>query len=124
MRKTGRWVVGTVIMVGALLLAVGGPATAPPLSSQVAAYLTNRNLALAVVLLALLIAASARTLGVAVVITGAMHALDAGFDLYFRNAPAVIGSAVFAVLFLAAAAWLFTQPATPLFHRPFGRASS
>jgi hypothetical protein len=119
-RNAGRWLVAILIVLGALLLAVGGPATAPPLSSQVAAYLTDRNLALAVLLVALLLAAPARTLGVAVLVIAVMHAVDAGFDVYFRNVPATLGSLVFAILFLASAVWLFRQPATPLFRARAG----
>lgn len=112
-----RWLVGAVIVLGALLLAIGGSTIAPPLSSQVAGYLTDRNLALAVLLVALLIVGRARTLALIVLVAGVMHAADAAFDVRFGNVPAAVGSVVFAVLFLAAAAWLRGQPAT---ERLFG----
>jgi hypothetical protein len=122
-RKASRWLIAIIIVLGSLLLAVGGPATSPPLSSQVAANLTDRNLALAVVLVALLLGAPARILGAAVLITALMHAVDAGFDIHFDNVPAALGSLVFAILFLAAAAWLFRQPAAPLFRAMAGSST-
>ncbi len=115
MHRAIKCLVAGLVVLGALVLAVGGPTTAPPLQSQVAAYLTDRNLALAAVLVLLLLAASVRSLAIAVLITALMHALDAGFDVYFRNPAGVIGSLVFALLFLAVAAWLFRQPDRRLF---------
>lgn len=118
MHRASKWLVAALVLLGALVLAVGGPTTASPLQSQVGAYLTDRNLALATVLVALLFTASARTLGTAVLITAGTHALDAGFDVYFRSFAGVVGSIVFTVLFLAAAAWLLRQPDRRLFAAP------
>jgi hypothetical protein len=50
-----RWPVAIVVVLGALLLAVGGPAIGSPLASQLGAYLTNRNLTLATLLVVLLL---------------------------------------------------------------------
>ncbi len=101
-----RWIAAAVILLGAFLLAVGGPLTAPPLQSIAAAYLTDRNLALAAILVALLAWAPRRTLGVVVLIMAAMHGVDAVFDALLRNIPAAAGSAVFAGTFLVVGVWL------------------
>jgi hypothetical protein len=101
-----RWIAGVVVLLGALLLAAGGPLTAPPLQSIAAAYLTDRNLALAAILVVLLVWAPRRTLGLVVLITAAMHGVDAVFDALLHNIPAAAGSAVFAGVFLVVGAWL------------------
>jgi hypothetical protein len=112
-----RWIAAAVIVLGSLLLAAGGPLTAPPLQSITAAYLTDRNLALAVILLALLVWASRRTLGIVVLITAAMHGIDAVFDVILRNVPAAAGSVVFAVVFLLVGVWLLRDGEDRLLRR-------
>jgi hypothetical protein len=104
-------VVAAVVVLAALLLAVGGVTTLPPFSSRAGAYLADRNLGLAVLLLALLLMRWTRSLAAVLLMTVVVHLVDALADIYFQDVPAVAGSLVVATLSAGAALWLFKQPA-------------
>lgn len=112
-----RWIAAVVIALGALLLAAGGPLTVSPLQSVPAAYLTDRNLALAVILVWALVWASPRVLGLVVLVSAVMHGVDVLFDVLLRNIPAAAGSAVFAAVFLVVGLWLLRQRGGSLLRR-------
>jgi hypothetical protein len=105
-----RWLVIAVVILAALLLGVGGLTIAPPLSSQPAAYLADRNLGLAILLLVLLAIRWTRALAAVLLTTAIIHVVDAVADVYFQSPAAVIGSVVVAILSILAAAWLLKQP--------------
>jgi hypothetical protein len=98
-----------VVVVAALLLAVGGVTTLPPFSSRAGAYLADRNLGLAALLLVLLLMRWTRSLAAVLLMTVVIHLVDAAADVYFRDLPAVAGSLVVAILSAGAAVWLFRQ---------------
>ena len=105
------WVlVAAVVVLAALLLAVGAVTTLPPFSSRAGAYLADRNLGLAVVLVVLLVIRWTRTLAAVLFMTVVIHLVDAMADVYFQDLPAVVGSVVVAIISAGAAAWLFKQP--------------
>lgn len=103
-------IVGALVMaivcLAALLLVVGGLTIAPPLSSQPAAYLAERNIALAVLLVALLVMRWSRSLAAVLLTTAIIHVADGAVDVYFHSPAATIGSFVVAILSLFAAVWL------------------
>jgi hypothetical protein len=74
-----------------------------------ARYMGARNVALAVMLLILVAVRSRRVLAGLVVTTALANALDCALDLVAQRWPAAPGPFLFAVLYLAAAAWLFRQ---------------
>ena len=111
-RENGRvgWILAiAVVVIAALLLAVGGLTILPPLSSQAGAYLADRNLGLAVLLVVLLALRWSRSLSAVLLATAAIHLVDALADAHFLNWPAAIGSLVVAVVSAAAAVWLFRR---------------
>lgn len=112
--KNGRvgWILaGAVVVVAALLLAYGGLTILPPMASQAGAYLANRNLGLAVLLLTLLALRWTRSLATVLFGTAVIHLADALADAHFLLWPAAAGSLVVAVLSAVAAVWLFRRPA-------------
>ena len=115
-REGGRagWILaGAVVVAAALLLAVGGLTTLPPLASQAGAYLATRNLGLAVLLLVLLGLRWTRSLASVLLATAVIHLFDALADARLLLWPAAAGSLVVAVVSAAAAAWLFRRAAGP-----------
>ena len=74
-----------------------------------ARYSGTRNVALAVMLLTLVAIRSRRVLAGLLVATALANALDCGLDLVAQRWPAAPGPFLVAVLYLAAAAWLFRQ---------------
>ncbi|HYW27394.1 MAG TPA: hypothetical protein VE953_24700 [Terriglobales bacterium] len=107
--RVGWILAGAVVVVAALLFVVGALTTLPPLSSQAGAYLADRNLGLAVLLVALLALRWTRTLAVVLLGTAVIHLVDAAADAHFALWAAAAGSVVVAVASAAAAAWLFRQ---------------
>lgn len=115
--------VDIVVILGALLIGAAGLASifAPqvvltavgvsgvPINAGTeifARYTGARDVALAVMLLILVAARSRRVLAGLVVATALANALDCVFDLVAQRWPAAPGPFSFAVLYLAAAAWL------------------
>ncbi len=74
-----------------------------------ARYTGARDVALAVMLLILLAVRSRRVLAGLVVATALANALDCALDLVAQRWPAALGPFLFAILYLAAAVWLFRQ---------------
>jgi hypothetical protein len=107
------WILsGAVVVVAALLLGFGALTTLPPLASQAGAYLADRNLGLAVLLLALLALRWTRALAAVLLATAVMHLVDGVADAHFLLWPAAAGSLVVAVVSAVAAAWLLRRPTT------------
>jgi hypothetical protein len=121
-----RWLVDAVVLLGALLtglvgvlslvapaafLAVIGHQGMPVTSSgQIfAAYTGTRELAIAVALVVLLVLRSTRVLAALMVVTAGANLLDAVDALAAGRWVQVPGALVFALAFLAAAAWLAKQ---------------
>jgi hypothetical protein len=98
-----------VVVLSALLLGYGGLTILPPLGSQAGAYLADRNIGLAVLLVVLLILGWTRCLAALLLTTAGMHYIDAAADTYLQNVPAAAGSLVVAVISTIAALWLFGQ---------------
>ena len=103
------WAARGVVILAALLLAVGALTLLPPLSSRPGAYLADRNLGLAVLLVVLLALGWYRSLGAVLLATALIHSFDGVADIAFGNPPAAIGSFVLAVLSAAAALWFLRQ---------------
>lgn len=118
--------VDIVVVLGALLTAAAGLASifapqvflaAVGVSSEpinagteiFARYTGARDVALAVMLLILVAVRSRRVLAALVVATALANALDCALDLVAQRWPAAPGPFLFAILYLAAAAWLFRQ---------------
>jgi len=99
-----------IAILAALLLGIGGLTILPPLSSRAGAYLADRNLGLAILLLALLAARWTRSLGAVLLATSAIHLVDGVADLSFGNLPAALGSIVVAALSAGAGLWLLREP--------------
>jgi len=97
------------LIAAALLLVVGALTTLPPLASQAAAYLADRNLGLALLLLALLALRWTRSLAVVLLATAAIHMVDALADARFQLWPAAAGSLVVAIVSAVAAVWLLRR---------------
>jgi hypothetical protein len=111
-REDGRvgWILAiAVVVAAALLLAFGGLTILPPLSSQAGAYLADRNLGLAALLVVLLALKWTRSLAAVLLATAVIHLVDALADARFLNWPAAIGSLVVAIASAAAAVWLFRR---------------
>jgi len=107
------WFSRAVAVVAVVLFIVGAFSVLPPTSSQGGAYLADRNLGLAGLLLVLLVLRWERSLGAVLLATAAMHAVDAIADLHFGNAPAAAGSIVVAVLSAVAGYWLVSRQRPP-----------
>ena len=99
-----------IAILAALLLGIGGLTILPPLSSRAGAYLADRNMGLAILLLALLAARWTRSLGAVLLATSAIHLVDGVADLIFGNLPAALGSIVVAALSAGAGLWLLREP--------------
>lgn len=105
-----RWIARGIAILAALLLGIGGLTILPPLSSRAGAYLADRNLGLAILLLALLAAGWTRSLGAVLLATAAIHLVDGVADVIFGNLPAAVGSIVVAALSAGAGLWLLREP--------------
>jgi len=122
-----RWLVGAVVVLGALVTGLTGvlslvaPATflalvghrGEPLSAGArvfADYAGARELAIAVALVVLLVLRSRRVLPGLMVVTAGANAVDAGGAVAAGRWVQLPGAVVFALIFLATAAWLFTHP--------------
>src|SRR5579863_9177962 len=92
-----RWLVYAVVILSALLLGVGGLTILPPLGSQAGAYLADRNIGIAVLLLVLVVLGWTRCLAALLLTTAAIHYIDAAADAYLQNVPATAGSVVVAI---------------------------
>jgi hypothetical protein len=110
-RRLGWILAGAVVVLSSLLLGIGGLSILPPLGSQAGAYLADRNLGLAVLLLALLALRWTRSLAAVLLATAAMHVVDGLADVHFALWPAAVGSLVVATISAAAAVWILRQPA-------------
>jgi hypothetical protein len=117
------WVLRLIVILGALLNAMGAaialtnPAmlVSPqdPINGAVhiyAGYLAARNLALALVLVALLALGARRALGNLMAFAGLIQLLDAGMDLAEKRWAVMPGVLVLGVVFLVAAAYLSGNP--------------
>jgi len=113
------WWIRIVVCLGALLLAAGaGIALVHPammvdpqdaINGAVhiyAGYLASRNLALAVMLVALLLLSAKRALGNLMVLVALVQLLDAGIDFAERRWQIVPGVLVIGIVFVVAAARL------------------
>jgi hypothetical protein len=107
--RVGWILAGAVVVVAALLFVVGALTTMPPLASQAGAYLADRNLGLAVLLVVLLALRWTRTLAVVLLATAVIHLVDAAADARFALWAAAAGSVIVAAVSAAAAVWLFRQ---------------
>jgi hypothetical protein len=105
-----RWAAYGVTVLAIALLVVGTFAVAPPLASQPAFYLADRNAGLAILLSVLLIGRWTRPLGAVLMATAAMHLADGAGDVLFGNAPAAIGSFAVAALSAVAALHFLRNP--------------
>lgn len=125
-----RWLVAAVIILGALitglvgllslvaptafLAAIGHSGAHLTAGTQIfAAYTGARELAIAVALVVLLALHSTRVLPGLMVVTAGANLLDVVDALAAGRWVQVPGALVFALAFLAAAAWLVKQPARP-----------
>ena len=105
------WILAGAAVVGAaLLFVVGALTTMPPLSSQAGAYLADRNLGLAVLLVVLLALGWTRSLAVVLFATAVIHLVDAVADAHFALWAAAAGSLIVAVVSAVAAVWLLRRP--------------
>jgi hypothetical protein len=121
-----RWLVDAVVLLGALLTGLVGVLSlvAPaafltvighhgiPVTSSAqifAAYTGTRELAIAVALVVLLMLRSTRVLAAVMVVTAGANLLDVVDALAVGRWAQVPGALVFALAFLAAAAWLVRQ---------------
>jgi hypothetical protein len=105
-----RWTARGIAILAALLLGIGGLTILPPLSSRAGAYLADRNVGLAILILALLAARWTRSLGAVLLGTAAIHLVDGVADVIFGNLPAAVGSIVVAALSAGAGLWLLREP--------------
>jgi hypothetical protein len=117
------WWVSTIVILGALLTAAGGiiaqvhPALLLRAGDQVtpaahvyAGYLVSRNLALAVMLLAVLVLRARRVLAGLMVLTAVIQLIDAVVDAAGGRWTLVPGVMVFGVAFLVGAVRLSALP--------------
>lgn len=86
-----------------------------------AAYTGARELAIAALLIILLIMRSTRALPALMLVTALANAVDGVHGLITQRWAQVPGAFAFAIIFLAAAIWLFNQPSS---GRTVSRASS
>ncbi len=113
------WWVSLVVIVGALLMAMGGViallhpglllAPDEKITEGVrvyAGYLVSRNLALAAMLLAMLFLRARKSLGVLALLTALIQSLDAGMDGWEGRWSLVPGVVVFAGTYFLIAIWL------------------
>lgn len=102
------WIARGVAVLAAILFAVGG-LTILPLSTRAGVYLMDRNLGIALLLMAFLALRWTRPLGALLLGTVAMHLSDGVADVAFRNTPAAAGSIVVAAISLVAGVWLLRE---------------
>jgi hypothetical protein len=96
----------------AFLAIVGVPTGQLSEGAQVlAAYTGARELAIAVTLLALLVTKASRGLAAVMVLTGLANLFDFGHAIISQRWAQAPGALVFALIYLAAAAWVFNRPA-------------
>jgi len=134
-----RWLVGAVVVLGALVTGLTGvlslvaPTTflalighrGEPLTAGVrvfADYAGARELAIAVALVVLLVLRSRRVLLGLMVVTAGANAVDAVGAFAAGRWVQLPGAVVFALIFLATAAWLSTHP--PVDRSAVSRRSS
>jgi hypothetical protein len=118
MKVLKRWFPRAVAVLAALLFVVGSVTVLPPFGSQAGAYLADRNLGFALLLLVLLVAGRTRSLGAVLLATAAIHLVDGIADVALGNGPAAIGSIVVGVLSAVAAVWLLQEPDPKSNHEP------
>ena len=100
----------SILAPQAFLIAVGVSGEPINAGTEVfARYTGARDVALAVMLLILVAVRSRRVLAGLVIVTALANALDCVLDLVAQRWPAALGPFLVAVLYLAAAAWLFRQ---------------
>ena len=107
--KVGR-LVAIAIALSTLLLVFGGFYISLPWTSQASAYLTDRNIGLAILTMALLIARSTRSLAAVLLASAFIHLLDGIVDVPAADYAGVAGSLLFGAISAAAAAWLLRPP--------------
>jgi hypothetical protein len=107
-----RWFARAVVVLAALLFAVGSVTVLSPFGSQAGAYLADRNLGFALLLVILLVAGWTRSLGAVLLATAAIHLVDGAADIVVGNAPAATGSIVVSALSIVAAVWLLQEAAS------------
>ena len=106
----GGHLVTIAVSLSTLLLVFGGFYIALPWSSQASAYLTDRNIGLAALTMALLITRSTRSLAAVLLGSAFIHLLDGIVDVPAADYAGVAGSLIFAGICAAAAAWLLRPP--------------
>jgi ABC-type nickel/cobalt efflux system permease component RcnA len=77
-----------------------------------AAYTGARELAIAVTLLVMLLTRASRGLAAVMLLTALANVFDVGHAILAQRWVQVPGALVFAIIFLAAALWLFNRPAS------------
>jgi hypothetical protein len=98
-----------VAILSAVLLGVGGLTVVSPFASRGGAYLADRNVGLAILIVVLFLARWSRAVGAVLMATAAMHVVDGFADIRFDNPPAAIGSFVVAALSALAALWFLSS---------------
>lgn len=96
----------------AFLAIVGVQSAQPNASAQVfAAYTGARELAIALTLLVLLVMRTSRGLAAVMLLAALANAFDFGHAVISQRWFQAPGALVFAIIYLAAAVWLFNRPA-------------